>query len=306
MMLAPGETLTVGSANGPTQTDPIGIAVTSAQGGMATAVPTKVIESDPNGVDFTIQMEITAPEQTEENPLRVVFTVHSSLVPSGGANALRVFRKGDGEAAPTEVDATCPAGGRASANGCIAERKTLAGGDVEIVVLTSHASTWNLGETVATTTKPEPDGSGTADKDAGGTTTGTPGVAAPKPGGGMTGPPRTGVARDTTAPKLTTTVKLSQKLAQVLRKGLVVPVTCSELCAVTAKLSLPGRQAKKLKVPAVVGTGTARAGKVTLKLGAKARKAFARQRRLRLTLALTAVDAAGNASTVTRVVTLKR
>ena len=308
MMLAPGETLRVGDVNGPTRTDPIGIAVTTAQGGMATAVPTKVIESEPNGVDFTIQMEITAPEQTEDDPLRVVFTVHSSLVPSGGAPALRVFRKGDGEAAPTEVDATCPVGGKASANGCIAERKTLANGDVELVVLTSHASTWNVGETVATTTKPDPDGSGTADED-GGTTGGggtTGDTGAKKPGGGVTGPPRTGVARDTTAPKLTTTVKLSHNLAQVLRKGLVVPVSCSELCAVTAKLSLPARQAKKLKVPAVVGTGTARAGKVTLKLGAKARRAFARQRRLRLTLTLTAVDAAGNASTVTRVITLKR
>jgi hypothetical protein len=106
------------------------------------------------------------------------------------------------------------------------------------------------------------------------------------------------------------TVK-APKVAALAKSGIVVPVTCSERCTVAAKLVLDAKTAKKLKLPAVVGSGRAAGAagpvRVTAKLSAKAKSKLRRQRTLKLRLELTVTDAAGNAATVpARTLTLRR
>ena len=290
-MLAPGESLRVGPAGGTTATEPIAVSVMAPEGGMASAVPTMVIQDGPSNVAFNLQLEITAPQQTEELPLRVVFTVDSSLVPAGGPGAIRVFRKGDLDNAPTEVDATCPDPGRATANGCVADRRVLPDGDVELVILTSHASTWNIGRTAP---------AGPAGPGGGGT---FPAEPAPGPGSGSGS--GSGSSSDRVAPEVTLQLKATHKLATALKKGLGFTARCSEACRITAGLALSRKDARRLKVPAVVAKGGG-TRTVRLRFASKAAKALRRQRRVALTLTVTVADAAGNTAKVTRRVTLRR
>lgn len=118
--------------------------------------------------------------------------------------------------------------------------------------------------------------------------------------------------KDTTAPGLTLSFgKL--KLGDLVKKGLPASVTCSEGCTVHAQLQIDAKTAKKLKLGkrvATIGQGKAAGnGKLTVpvKLTAKAKKALKRARSLKVTLVVTATDAAGNASApVKKSVTLRR
>jgi hypothetical protein len=101
---------------------------------------------------------------------------------------------------------------------------------------------------------------------------------------------------------------------------LVASLAVSERSAVTAQLLLPAAAAKKLKVKGrttkirraryvVIGTGGPVAlsgkGKLTVKLAKSALGRLRRQHKLAIVLRLTARDAAGNARTVTKRVTVK-
>jgi Ca2+-binding RTX toxin-like protein len=118
-------------------------------------------------------------------------------------------------------------------------------------------------------------------------------------------------AADTTAPSVTLTIKARQKLLRALRKGLRATAGCSETCALQAKLLLAPKLAKKLKLPIVVGKATANlaaAGTTNLvvKFTAKAKRKLAKLRSVRVTLEVVATDAAANAATARKAVTLKR
>ncbi|MBA3244492.1 MAG: DUF4394 domain-containing protein [Actinobacteria bacterium] len=100
---------------------------------------------------------------------------------------------------------------------------------------------------------------------------------------------------DTTPPTLGIATSFSSKVSTLLRSGVTLRATCSESCALTARILLGSRQ---------IGGGrtitTDVAGTTTFKVGftTAAKKQYARNRTLTLSLVVTARDAAGN--TVTR------
>ena len=90
----------------------------------------------PSGFFFlNTEFEITAPDGTQTNPLRLVFTIDGSQVPAG---QITVFRDGD------EAQFPCIPAGEASPDPCIESIDDAGGGDVAITVLTIHASGWNV------------------------------------------------------------------------------------------------------------------------------------------------------------------
>jgi hypothetical protein len=110
-------------------------------------------------------------------------------------------------------------------------------------------------------------------------------------------------AADTTAPALTL------KSAGAKRAVSIV-VTTSENASATLTLSLDKALARKLKLSRTVGTlkTTLTPGRTTLsiKLSAKARKVLKRLKRVKLTLTAVVTDAAGNTTTKTLALTLKK
>ena len=103
-------------------------------------------------------------------------------------------------------------------------------------------------------------------------------------------------------------------LAATAKRGLSAVGTCSEACTVDAQLSIDKRTARKLGVASArVVIGRAKvslaAGErktIRVKVAKKARRKLARAKRVRVQLALVVSDAAGNATTMKRTVTLRR
>jgi hypothetical protein len=94
-----------------------------------------------------------------------------------------------------------------------------------------------------------------------------------------------------------------------------VRAAADEACTVRVELRLPGKVAKRLRLSrgksVVVGraTATLAAGgtsTVVVKLSKKARRALKRLRRARVGLLVTATDAAGNAASAARWISLRR
>jgi Ca2+-binding RTX toxin-like protein len=293
----PGET--AGSAEEATDEDPIDVAITSPNGGRvdiqeSTVTQTPNVPADQNLL--ALELDITAPDATVANPLVVKFIIDGSLIPAGGAQSIRVYRDG------VALDATCPGGGQATDLGCISQRETLDGGDVRLTVLTAHASAWNFSvpkPTTTTTTPPD-------DK----TSTGPGATTTTRPADATTATPKTtatpGPAPDRTAPLLTLKLK-KLKLTALLKSGLLVPIRCDELCTAAGQLRLDTKTAENLKLPAIIGKASARRGTtMKLKVTTKARRKLAKLRSLKLTLRITVKDAAGNAKTTTRKLSVKR
>ena len=102
----------------------------------------------------------------------------------------------------------------------------------------------------------------------------------------------------------------------VLSKGLKLNLTTDEACTATITVTVDKGTARKLKLDpkakkaVVVGTLTQAiaAGKstVTVKLTAKTRKALKKAKSVKLAVAVTAKDAAGNAAAKTLAATLKK
>ena len=114
-------------------------------------------------------------------------------------------------------------------------------------------------------------------------------------------PAATPAASDRSAPAVRVTIA-RQRLSRVLRRGLAVTVGCSEPCKLEIDL-LRGR-ARLAHASARLTTAGART--VVVKLGPRARRALRRMRTAKLTLKVRGRDAAGNARTATRSLTLKR
>ncbi len=136
--LPPGGTITTDpSAGGATATNPVQTSLTAPAGSTVT------IDQGPGAADFgflgqTVQID-ASPEATAADPFVITFTLDASVIPAGQS------------ASTIEVDknsvAIPPCGGTpgvASPDPCIASRVALAGGDAQITVLTSTASTWQF------------------------------------------------------------------------------------------------------------------------------------------------------------------
>ena len=118
---------------------------------------------------------------------------------------------------------------------------------------------------------------------------------------------------DRTAPK--GTIRLgSRNLAKIVKSGRVpVRVTCDEACSATVQVRVTRKLAKalglrrKTVIAKAKGSVTA-GGRKTLraKLAPRARRAMRRRNSLKLRLAGTFTDAAGNRAGLTRKGTLKR
>jgi subtilisin len=106
---------------------------------------------------------------------------------------------------------------------------------------------------------------------------------------------------DTAAPAVAAAVR-RQALARVLRRGLRATVTTSEAASVTAELWRKGRRVGRIRV-AVDAAGPTT---VRVRLARAARARLARLDAVRLTLRVSARDAAGNARAVRRALRLTR
>jgi len=144
-----GGTLTTDADGEPGATpfDPLETTITSPVAGTVSVVETAATGQAPVGYSFLGQQaNITAPSSTPEVPLRLVFRVDPSLLPAGADHdSIEVFRNG------ARVETCADQSGTASPNPCVLGREVLAGGDIEVTVLTAAASYWNLGvvDTVA-------------------------------------------------------------------------------------------------------------------------------------------------------------
>ncbi|HEX2103092.1 MAG TPA: S8 family peptidase [Solirubrobacteraceae bacterium] len=123
-------------------------------------------------------------------------------------------------------------------------------------------------------------------------------------------------AADRTAPVLGVALRGRLVLRTVLARGLRIPATCSERCTVRVAVTVDARTAKRLglskraaKVRVATGTATIAKGtrkSVTVRFTAKAKRVLRRTRRVRTAVRVTATDAAGNARTRARGLTLSR
>jgi len=141
---------------------------------------------------------------------------------------------------------------------------------------------------------------------------GAPGAAAPGAAPGTTPGAAPGAATDRNAPKLTVTVSRRQRLADSGR-SLVVRVSCSEACSLSAVVAADSRAARRARLGStrvVLARGSwslAGAGRtyVFARWTPTARR-LRSGRRLMAALRLEATDEAGNRRTVTRRIELRR
>ncbi|WP_448625921.1 CARDB domain-containing protein [Geodermatophilus sp. URMC 64] len=130
---------TAGTGTIATVSDPIEAEVTTTVAGTVTITEVPTAQAAPAGFTFFgHQVDITAPTQTVEDPLRLSFLIDASLVPPGeSAATVQLFRDGQ-PIAPCESDT------QAIPDPCVLGRGD-SGGDIRIVALSSHASAWNVG-----------------------------------------------------------------------------------------------------------------------------------------------------------------
>jgi hypothetical protein len=122
--------------DGATPASPVETAVTTPVAGTVSIGQT-YRSVPPTAFSFYGQVvEISAPTATAAHPLRIDFRLDASL--GAKAATVAVFRNA------AEVP-TCTGAAGAVPDPCVSSRATLAGGDVELVVLTSRASTWTFG-----------------------------------------------------------------------------------------------------------------------------------------------------------------
>jgi hypothetical protein len=127
------------SDQAPSPSNPVVVTVTSPTPGLFSFTP--VAAGAPAGFTVAGQaLQIEAPAATVDNPLRFVFRIDSSAVQAG--LPVGVFRDG-------VLATACTSDSRAAPDPCQLSQTVLADGDVQIVVLASHASLWQLAQPVA-------------------------------------------------------------------------------------------------------------------------------------------------------------
>jgi hypothetical protein len=120
-----------------------------------------------------------------------------------------------------------------------------------------------------------------------------------------------GTLVDRTAPAISFAVATGQRLSTVRSAGLRATVGCSEACKLKVELLLAAATARKLGLAARVGSATSNlfeSGEtpIAVRLRSTARRKLTTVRSVALTVRVTAMDAAGNRSTVTRRTSLRR
>jgi hypothetical protein len=100
----------------------------------------------------------------------------------------------------------------------------------------------------------------------------------------------------------TLTVAATAKLGSLLRRGLSLSVGCPAACNIVARLSLKGRRLGSAR-KALLAAGTA---KLTIRLSKAAKRRLKRARKPKLTLKVTATDAAGVATVLTKTIRVRR
>jgi len=143
---AGGTVTTDTEADGATALDPVETSVTTPKAGTVSIEETSITEPTPTGFQLLgQQVNITAPAATPDDPLVIVLRIDSSRIPPGeDETTIQLFKDG------VIVPACTGAPGTAVPDPCVSSRAMLGDADVEITVLTSTASAWNLGACVVT------------------------------------------------------------------------------------------------------------------------------------------------------------
>lgn len=149
--VVPATAGTFSSGTSPSATEPAVASVTTTEPGRVEIREASTLVAPPSGYEFLdFQFNIVAPDG---NPLVLAFTIDDAAVPAGqDENTIEVFRDGIGPIANCTATLT--------PDPCVAERTLLAGGDISLVVQSSHASRWNFG----TALTPPKRGKGCGDK----------------------------------------------------------------------------------------------------------------------------------------------
>ncbi len=144
-----GGTITTDTGGtGPTATDTVETSVgvpATAGGGSVTIAETAITVPAPNGfVLLGQQVEITSDAATTAaNPLVLVFTLDESIVSGQTPASIQIFRSEGGGSSILVPDCT-GAPGTASPDPCVSSRAYVNVTDIQITVLTSTASIWNM------------------------------------------------------------------------------------------------------------------------------------------------------------------
>jgi alpha-tubulin suppressor-like RCC1 family protein len=138
--LAAGDTVRTGAA--PSYQDPADLAVTSPVAGPVSIAEDPGLTPPPGLSVLGTPFDVTAPAATAAEPLVLTFSLHRSAIPDGtDLAAVTPLRDG-----VVVGDCAAGSGSTATPDPCVASRSRDALGTVEIVVRTSHASTWALVE----------------------------------------------------------------------------------------------------------------------------------------------------------------
>ena len=140
----PGDTVSTDPlGTGPTPESPVETAVTTPTGGEVTVVARTETPTGPVGYSFLDQQVIiTAPAESPESPLQLVFQLDASVLGGANPSTVAIFRNG------VLVPDCTGAPGAADPDPCVASRTALPGGGAEFTVLTSAASTWTFARPV--------------------------------------------------------------------------------------------------------------------------------------------------------------
>ncbi|MCB0828590.1 MAG: VCBS repeat-containing protein [Solirubrobacterales bacterium] len=133
-----GAVTTDAGSTGPSDSRPVTASITVPDGGAVSITEQESSVDPPSGfATLGRQFDIEAPGATVERPLVLVFRLDSSSLPPGTTASSLTMLRGS-QAAPDCTGST----GVAAPDPCVSGRRTLQDGDVEISVLSSHASVW--------------------------------------------------------------------------------------------------------------------------------------------------------------------
>jgi hypothetical protein len=135
---APGTT-EVSTGTAPTGADPFVAGIETDAPGAVTVGERPTSVAPPSGFFLLgTEFRVEAPAQTTASPLRLTFTVDASQLPPDAV--VVPFRDGE------PIETACDGSGQAAPDDpCLESATTLGDGSLRIVVLSSHASRWNLG-----------------------------------------------------------------------------------------------------------------------------------------------------------------
>lgn len=137
IQVVPAGTQDFASAAEATESDPYVVGLHTDGSGPVTIAERFVSSPPPSGFYFlTQEFDITAPPGSLQDPLRLTFTVDRLSAPAG---TIEVFRDG------SQVPDPCPTVLVEGSLPCVQSTTTLdPSGDIQVTVLSDHASRWNL------------------------------------------------------------------------------------------------------------------------------------------------------------------